>query len=172
MNVRFSFNSLWVVGVALALLLLPASGAWKTGDSLPALGGFGLSGAVPDTSGQVVLVDFWASWCGPCKASFPVLDRIYKQYKDQGFVVLGVSVDEEAGDMNEFLDAHPVSFPTVLDALHKVVEAAGVSAMPTSFLVDRNGVIKSVHTGFRGAETENQLLKEIAECLGAAGGAP
>ena len=148
----------------IALVALPLL-AWKTGDALPKLDAFGLEGNVPALTGKVVLLDFWASWCGPCKKSFPELDKIQQAYKDKGLVVLAVNVDEKAGDMESFLKDHPVTFTVVRDAKQKLVAAANVESMPTSLLVDAKGVIRFQHTGFRGAETVKQLKEEIEKLL-------
>jgi thiol-disulfide isomerase/thioredoxin len=125
-----------------------AAPGWAEGSALPDLTKFGLSGSVPALKGKVVYLDFWASWCGPCKSSFPVLSEWQRTFSKQGFTVLGVSVDETDEDMTRFLAKSPVAFPTVRDAGHKLVGAANVSTMPTSFLIDRKGVIRLVHNGF------------------------
>jgi len=152
------------VAVLLALAALPLL-AWKTGDALPKLDSLGLEGPLPALAGKVVLLDFWASWCGPCKKSFPELDKIQQAYKDKGLIVLAVSVDEKADDMEGFLKDHPVTFTVVRDAKQKLVAAAGVESMPTSLLVDAKGVIRFQHTGFRGEETTKQLKDEIEKLL-------
>jgi thiol-disulfide isomerase/thioredoxin len=144
----------------------PASAAWKTGDSLPELSGFQLEGKVPsDLKGKVVLLDFWASWCAPCKASFPAMNDLQKKYADQGLVIIGINVDEKSAAMEKFLKGTPASFTTVRDAGHKLVSAADVATMPTSFLVDRSGKIRQVHTGYNGNSTKQQYQKEIEELL-------
>ncbi len=155
------------IAAALALLCaaaLPAHAA-ETGKPLPDLKGFGLEGDVPATRGKVVLLDFWASWCGPCKKSFPAIEEIHRAYKGRGLTVLAVSVDENAAAMKAFLKQHAVTFPVARDAKQKLVEAVKVSAMPTSLLVDRRGVVRFVNTGFR-SDTEAKLRKQIEELLG------
>ncbi|TAN37679.1 MAG: TlpA family protein disulfide reductase [Verrucomicrobia bacterium] len=157
-----------LIGMTAALLacaVLPLLAAWKVGEKLPALTGYGLAGRVPATADRVVLLDFWASWCGPCKRSFPELDQLNQSYRSRGLVVCAVSVDDKADDMDAFLKDHPVSFSVVRDAEQKLVAAAGVESMPTSFLVDRHGVIRFSHVGFRGAETVEQLKREIEKLL-------
>jgi thiol-disulfide isomerase/thioredoxin len=153
--------------VVFALLAGSACGQWKVGDRLPALAPFGLSGALPaNLAGKVVLLDFWASWCGPCKASFPVLDELQKKYGARGFSVLAVNVEEGPAKMERFLADHPISFPVLQDARQKLVEAAGVEAMPSSFLIDRDGTIRFVHVGFQIESTPAELSAEVERLLG------
>ena len=157
-----SFALATVLGV---LAATPVWADWKVGDRLPELGGFQLEGQAPALAGRVVLLDCWASWCGPCQRSFPELDKLQKEYRERGLTVLAVSADEKAGAMAEFLKAHAVSFATVRDAGQKLAAAAGVESLPTSFLVDRQGVIRFTHVGFRGAETVKQLKREVEQLL-------
>lgn len=116
--------------------------------------------------GKVVYVDFWASWCAPCRVSFPALDSLGKKYAAQGFVVIGVNQDESPKDRDTFRKRVPVSFALVEDADHKIAKAFDVKAMPSGYVVDRKGVVRFVHHGFDAGtpgklEAEiNQLLKE------------
>jgi thiol-disulfide isomerase/thioredoxin len=162
-------RALWTAALFLGVWAATASAAWGPGHVLPNLGGFSLEGEVPSVTGKVVLVDFCASWCAPCKASFPVLNQLQRRFGDKGFAVLAVSVDKDPAAWTRFLKEHPVAFPTVRDGHHKLVAAAGVEAMPTSFLVDREGKIRYVQKGFQGAETEVKLVKEIEALLGPPG---
>jgi thiol-disulfide isomerase/thioredoxin len=138
----------------------------KAGQAFPELSGFSLEGKLPDgLKGKVVLVDFWASWCGPCKGSFPVLEELHKKYGEKGVVILGVNVDEKRELMAEFLAKHPVSFPIVRDQKQELVKKASIGTMPTSFVLDGTGKIRFVHNGFHGAESQKQYIKEIEELL-------
>lgn len=139
--------------------------AWKEGGSMPDLSSFGLEGSLPKTKGKVVYLDFWASWCAPCKASFPVLNGWHQQYASKGFMVLGVNVDETSEAMQTFLKKNNVSFPVVRDAAHKLVSAANVSTMPSSFIIDRRGVIRHAHTGFH-ARDAAAVSAQITALLG------
>jgi thiol-disulfide isomerase/thioredoxin len=99
--------------------------------------------------GQVVYVDFWASWCGPCRLSFPVLNDIRNEFHSQGFEVLAVNVDEFEEDALAFLTELPVDYPIVRDAIGTSPASFQVMGMPTGFLIDRQGYIREVHQGFR-----------------------
>lgn len=146
-------------------LVLSEAGAADAGRPFPDARALGIEGAWPATKGKVVLVDFWASWCGPCKKSFPALEALHRRYQSRGLVVIGVSVDEDAAAMKGFLKNHPVTFPIVRDAKHRLVESVNAKAMPTSLLVDRAGTIRFVNAGFKGAETEAEMTRQIEQLL-------
>lgn len=135
-----------------AVLLSPLScfaDGWRESNSLPSLASFGLEGTIPNLVGRVVYLDFWASWCAPCKASFPVLNRWHREWNGKGLTMVGVNVDERRSNMEAFLRQFTVEFAVVRDGSQKLVAAADVSTMPTAFLVDRKGIIRHVHHGFR-----------------------
>jgi thiol-disulfide isomerase/thioredoxin len=163
------------LALALTLAVLCAGsafGQWKAGDKLPALSGFGLGGVLPaNLAGKVVMIDFWASWCGPCKKSFPVLESLHQKYASRGLILLAINVDEDDAKMKQFLKDHPSTFPVVRDSAQKIVESAGVEAMPSSFLVDSSGVIRFAHTGFQEESTPAELTQEIETLLGKGAGA-
>jgi cytochrome c biogenesis protein CcmG, thiol:disulfide interchange protein DsbE len=104
--------------------------------------------SLADYKGKVVYVDFWASWCGPCQRSFPVLDKIRTKYKNQGFEVLAINMDEKVEDANGFLDKYPVSFPIAHDPVGKVGDLYQLKGMPSGYIVDRSGVVNYVVVGF------------------------
>jgi thiol-disulfide isomerase/thioredoxin len=138
----------------------------KGGDDLPDLASFHLEGKLPDQlKGQVILLDFWASWCGPCKVSFPAMEELNRKYASQGLTIVAVSVDEKQENMQRFMKSMKVSFAVVRDAQHKLVAAANVKAMPTSFLIDRAGKIRFLHNGFDREQTVRGYVKEIEELL-------
>jgi len=111
--------------------------------------------------GQVFVVDFWASWCAPCADEMPVLERLYAQHRAAGFSVIGVSQDSAAGNVTQFLQRIPVSFPVVLDNAHAVAGRYSPPRMPTSYIVDRRGIVRHVHAGFRSADA-GPMTSEIA----------
>ena len=116
-------------------------------------------------SGQVVLVDFWATWCAPCKASFPAYTQLQRELASRGFILLAVSVDKTAGPYEEFLKRFNPAFLTVRDGAQKLIAEVKVPAMPTSYLIDRKGVVRSVHSGFHGEATVKELREEIIRLL-------
>jgi len=139
------------------------------GASFPPLTSAGLVGTVPETAGKVVLVDFWASWCAPCKASFPFYSQLNTTYSARGLVVVAVSVDKDSSAYASFVSRLKPSFVTVQDARQTLVAEVQVPTMPTSYLVDRTGKVRYVHAGFHGDQTERELLKEVELLLGERG---
>lgn len=99
--------------------------------------------------GKVVYVDFWASWCGPCLKSFPFMEEMQQKYADDGFAVIAINMDQDRENAHAFLDEHPVTFPIGLDAAGDVAKEFGVFVMPSSFIIDRDGLIHYRHTGFK-----------------------
>ena len=144
---------------------LPAGETVKIGQPLPKLAPLLPGEKIPDTAGKVVLVDFWASWCAPCKASFPALNRLQSQYAAKGLVIIGIGVDDSAADFKKFSTTMGASFPLVHDTTHSAAGAFNPGTMPTSYLIDRKGVVRHVHSGFKGAKTEKEYTKEIEALL-------
>ncbi|MDJ0806414.1 MAG: TlpA disulfide reductase family protein [Gammaproteobacteria bacterium] len=99
--------------------------------------------------GEVVMVNFWASWCGPCRQEMPLLDQLYQRYQPMGFTILGVNVEEDPGLARKVLKEQPVSFPILFDRRNQVSELYQVSAMPSTFLVDRDGKLRFLHKGYK-----------------------
>ena len=137
----------------------------KVGDPFPSLQSAALEGAKPDTAGKVLLVDFWASWCTPCKASFPAYGRIYGDFSPRGLALVAVSVDKVPAEYAAFLKKMAPPFATALDVGQKLVRQVQVPAMPTSYLIGRDGRVRYIHKGFHSAGTESELRKEIEELL-------
>ena len=102
-----------------------------------------------DFRGSVLYVDFWASWCGPCRLSLPALDGIYRELNRDDFAVLAVSVDVVEEDSLDFLKRYSVSYPVVIDTEGNVPRAFEVQGMPSGYLIDRNGQVREVHVGFK-----------------------
>lgn len=117
-----------------------------------------------DFRGQVVMLNFWASWCGPCRQEMPLMDDIYEQYKDLGFTVLAVNVDENREEAHRFLDKVPVSYPILYDPESRVSEQYNVQAMPTTVMIDRNGQARFLHYGYQPGY-EDDYEKQIRQLV-------
>lgn len=111
--------------------------------------------------GQVVMLNFWASWCGPCRQEMPLLDKIYQRYKPAGFTLLGVNNDVTEADAAEYLKERPVSFPIVYDLDSKVRDIFKKhQGIPLSIFIDCDGNIDSVHRGYKSGD-EKSYIKQI-----------
>ncbi|MDO9478598.1 MAG: TlpA disulfide reductase family protein, partial [Pseudohongiella sp.] len=116
--------------------------------------------------------DFWASWCVPCLRSLPEIHTLYEKYQNQGFEVIAITIDDPVEDALDFLDdlAVPLAYRVALDQTAEVMDQYGVVGMPTSFLIDREGIVRKVHKGFRQGDTE--LLEQALTALLAEQAAP
>ncbi len=137
----------------------------KVGDQFPSFKIPTLDGGVFDTAdlkGQVVYVDFWASWCTTCRQSFPALSELSQELKGEGVFFLGINTDEDVNLAHKFLKKTPVSFLNVSDKTQKVVSYFGPAGFPFAYIVDRQGIVHSVKAGFSGKEETKALLLSIA----------
>lgn len=131
--------------------------------SLPDLAG-NKRHALSDYRGQVVYLDFWASWCGPCRLSLPALNELYRELGPKGFTVLAVNVDAYEEEATDFLDAFPVAYPVLRDAERALPKRFGVRGMPTAFLIDQQGQLVGVHEGFRKGDAD-KLRRKVVHLL-------
>ena len=113
--------------------------------------------------GKVMYVDFWASWCVPCAKSFPFLNKLDADLRDKGLQIVGVNVDEQSADAEAFLKKRPANFAVGNDAQGDCPKAFGVVAMPSAYVVDRQGIVRAVHYGFR--ESDQEDLRRTVEKL-------
>jgi peroxiredoxin len=154
------FVRLAVRTAALALVALPAFGALSTSApapqfSLAARGGKTVN--LAQYKGQVVMINFWATWCGPCRQEMPLLESIYKKYNKMGFTLLGVNVEPDSKPAEDWLKATPVSFPILFDTKSEVSKMYEVNGMPSTVIVDRKGNVRVIHHGYKpGDENEYQ----------------
>jgi peroxiredoxin len=148
----------------LAAAATPATNAAAPDFTLRAADGRNLR--LQELHGQVVLVNFWATWCGPCREEMPRLQAIYDKYRASGFVLLGVNIDDDPHAALSVAQKLKVSFPVLLDTDKKVSKLYDLSTMPSSVLIDRDGRVRYIHRGFRDGEEADYdlhirgLLKE------------
>ena len=114
--------------------------------------------------GRVVLVNFWATWCGPCRQEMPHLNRLYDKYRSSGFVLLGVNVDDDTRKAADLAAKLGLKFPVLLDTDKKVSRVYDMSAMPATVLIDRDGRVRYVHRGYRDG-FENTYDTQIRDLL-------
>jgi thiol-disulfide isomerase/thioredoxin len=159
------------VGMLVATLLLicgPSAHALDAGDTAPRFSAPSLDRAsvvdLDDFSGKVVLLDFWASWCAPCLKSLPKLEELRREFSGSDFRVVAVNLDEEPESALRFLSKNPVGYPSATDPAGRIPERFELGTMPTSYLIDREGVIRYVHEGFQRGD-ERALRDRIRSLL-------
>lgn len=154
--------------VALGATIASNAFAQAVGQPAPSFDVPGTSSSVrlADLKGKVVYVDFWASWCAPCKQSFPWMNDMQAKYGPRGLQVIGVTVDRRREDAEKFLAATPAKFAVAFDTTGKVAEAYQPKGMPTSFLIGADGVVRAVHVGFKESD-RTELERQIEAALGA-----
>ena len=143
--------------------------ALELGDEAPAFSAPGLTGGTVSLAsyrGKVVYLDFWASWCGPCAKSLPALDQLRREFAPGDFQIVAVNLDRNPAVAARFLKQRPVGYPSAIDPKGSLPGAFGVEAMPTSFLIDRDGVVRYVHRGFRETDVD-PLRKQIQKLVAA-----
>ena len=149
------------LGLGLSAIALSASvgpGSAAPAFELPAAAGSAVG--LNDLKGQVVLINFWASWCGPCRQEMPILEQMYRKYRGAGVTLLGVNVEPKSGDAVGFLKSTPVSFPILFDTQSKVSTLYEVSGMPSTVIVDRKGKVRYVHHGYKPGD-EGEYMDQI-----------
>jgi thiol-disulfide isomerase/thioredoxin len=129
--------------------------------TLKSMGGKNLK--LSEMTGNVVLINFWASWCGPCREEMPLLNALHKKYQPLGFTVLGVNVEENVDGARSFLKNVPVDFPILLDNTNEVSKRYKVVAMPTTVVVDRDGNMRFLHEGYKPGDEKKyrQMIKKL-----------
>jgi cytochrome c biogenesis protein CcmG/thiol:disulfide interchange protein DsbE len=122
--------------------------------------------SLADYKGQVVYLDFWASWCGPCRESFPFMNQLQRELAGKGLHIVAVSVDKTADDARRFLARYPAEFTTVLDTAGACPAAYRLKAMPSSYLIGRDGTVLATLVGFHDrdkADLRQRLLDALSE---------
>lgn len=142
-------------GLLLAILLLSFQGGAATETDFN----------VSDYEGKVVVLDFWASWCVPCRRSFPWLNEMHSRYGDDGLVIIGVNLDQERSEAETFLEEFPAQFRIHFDESKALAKEYEVVAMPSSYLLGPDGAILKSHYGFK-VKKQNEYEAAIVEALG------
>jgi peroxiredoxin len=114
--------------------------------------------------GDVVMINFWATWCGPCRQEMPLLDELYTRYERVGFNLLGVNIDDDSRRAMQMIEELGVNFPVLFDARKEVSKLYEVEAMPVTVLVDREGTVRYVHHGYKPGY-ENKYLDQVRSLL-------
>jgi len=154
----------WLLLAVLAPAACPSA---EIGDPVPecaaATASEHLTAGLAGPRGRVLLVDFWATWCPPCRKSMPFLNSLRNELRDQGFEVVAVNVDEDSDEATRYLAAHPVDYPVLFDPKGSCPSAFAIKAMPSSYFVGRDGRIRGVHAGFR--EGDQGAIRQQATSL-------
>ena len=146
-------------GVLAASVSLAGDGGGMAPDfSLPARSGKAV--ALKELRGQVVMINFWATWCGPCRQEMPLLEQMHKKYQPMGFTLLGINVEPDSSGAEGWLKQTPVSFPILFDRENRVSKLYNVAGMPSSVLIDRKGNVRYLHRGYKPGD-ENTYLNHI-----------
>ena len=157
---------LFVLAPLLLVALAATASAVDVGARAPEIGVNDLNGnpvRIASLRGKVVIVDFWASWCAPCRQEFPVLERLHRTYAAQGLAVVGVSVDNDVANVRSFLRRTPAGFVIAHDPRKVAAARYGGTAMPSSYVVDRRGVVRHYHAGFRAGDAAS--LERVVQAL-------
>ncbi len=164
---NFHKTSLTVLTLLFGLLLTAPTMAVEVGKMAPDFTLASASGKnlrLADYRGKVVLVNFWATWCAPCRKELPYLEALYKKYKGKGFVLLGVNVDKNPDVAREMAAEFKVTFPVLFDNLQKVSKRYKLRAMPSTVIIDRSGKVRYVHLGYKKGY-EKKYAKNIRALL-------
>lgn len=161
-SIKHWFRAAAIASTAIAASLVSASSSIAPTFTLPSRSGDNVS--LADLKGQVVMLNFWASWCGPCRQEMPLLDQMHKRYSALGFTLLGVNVEANTKDAERWLSETPVSFPVLFDKDSKVSELYEVSAMPSTVFIDRKGNVRYLHRGYKPGD-EGEYLNQIRALL-------
>ena len=140
--------------------------AIKVGDAFPNLADFALEGELPrELKGKLVLVDFWASWCGPCRGTFPLMEELHRRLAARGLVIVAVNEDKSRVAMAEFLKRHPVSFTVVRDSKKKLAATVNVALLPSSYILDGNGKVVAIRGGEHTMQNRAEFIKLVEDLL-------
>ncbi|MBI3188343.1 MAG: TlpA family protein disulfide reductase [Gammaproteobacteria bacterium] len=168
MLLRYKFGKLFCI-VTIALLLVSNAQAGsemkQPAPNFTLKSNSGKNIKLSELRGQVVLLNFWASWCGPCRTEMPLLVKIHDKYKGMGFTVLGVNVEEDSAPAKSIITKTKISFPVLFDQTNSVSKLYNVSAMPSTVLIDRDGNMRYLHEGYKSGDEEKyrEWIKKLVQ---------
>jgi thiol-disulfide isomerase/thioredoxin len=166
MDFRSTLASL--ITFVFAMNLAPVARALDPGDKAPQFAAPSLEGdgqvSLGAYKGKVVWVDFWASWCTPCLTAMPLLEKLRLELPEDRFQIVAINVDRDLDKARAFLRDHPVGYPSASDPKGNLPKTYGVETMPTSYLIDSNGVVRHVHRGFHAGDVDD-IRKQIRSLL-------
>jgi peroxiredoxin len=156
-----------IIAIAAALALAVPALAGTAGGPAPPFSLASREGkdvSLSQYQGQVVMINFWASWCGPCRQEMPLLESIYKKYNKLGFTMIGVNVEPDSKAAVDWLKETPVSFPILFDKDSKVSKLYDVAGMPSTVIIDRAGKVRVLHRGYKPGD-ENEYMDSIRSLI-------
>ena len=156
-------TALAAIGLSLSAFALDV-GTPAPAFDLPVFGQSQRHVALSQQHGKIVLLDFWASWCGPCRQSFPLYEKLRTELPARDFTLLAINLDEMAEGPTAFLYDHPVHYTLLADPVGNIAKLYGLRGMPSSFVIDRDGVIRARHTGFKPQDID-VVRKEIRDLI-------
>lgn len=165
MSNKKTLNKVAILGLLTSLYVMPSWADSMKPFSLPSLEG-GQTISSKDHKGKVVILDFWASWCVPCKASFAAYNELLKKYGSKGLDIIAINIDDDKANALEFIKENPVSFPVAVDTGKKVAATYNLPTMPTAYVIGRSGEILHTHAGYHEGDLPG-IEKEVEEALNA-----
>ena len=164
LTIIVSFSS-----VQLKSIPMESSDDIKVGNMAPEFKGETIDGKelkLSDYKGRVILLDFWASWCGPCQKELPFLFQMYDDNEDRNFIIIAVNIDKKLNSAQKFLEklTEKAHFPIVWDSKSEIPALYNIESMPTTIFIDKEGVIRYIHTGFTDS-SKDMLRNELDELL-------
>jgi len=168
---RLTIKNFILILVLASVPMLASGKSSIVGQTAPDFGGLGLDGfgyRLSEYKGKVIMLNFWASWCGPCRQEMPPLEHLYRQYRGLGFVIIGVNVDETLEPAQKMVQKLGVSYPNVFDSDKNISRGYRVNTMPMTVIIDDKGKIRHVHHGFKSGYIEkyNAEVRKLLTELG------
>jgi peroxiredoxin len=153
-----------VMGFAVCSVLFSVSVNADTAPDFSLPSNSGKAMKLSEQRGNVVMLNFWASWCGPCRQEMPLLDAMSQRYSAAGFVLLGIDVEEDNTDAKKIIKDLKISYPVLFDTENKVSKLYSVETMPTTVMVDKKGQIRYINRGYKPGD-ENKYRDQIRELM-------